>query len=633
MDNDLRRSAASTMKSRTRQAARAGVTGAAAFGVALLVLQGAQQAVGAFNPRDDVSIAFLIAVAAGTLTLDRLRVRHNDATELQEQREALEEGLHSWEPEPFEKTDPNDLGIFPPRTVGAEDWKRYVVREVHTRLCEALAIAPFVLVFGGPRSGKTRTAAQATREVMPEAPVLIPRHADGLRVFLDQEPPIKGERAVLWLDGLERFSGVLDAKILDWLGATHQSKDDDEGSAYPGPPITIVATIREATWDRLLEADGEEGEFARAVAARARAFGVPTKLDGAEQGEVHELFGEADLAGGLGAALAASGKDEQAPTMWPAKHAKELPGADQPAAWRSRMQVPEDKWLLLPAGACLLAVLWVAGSAAVNGGISKPRQLTIGEQAALIRSNGSEGPRTGEKPNTVDFHGTGQESYVFSFRDQSRTHKRSPQADEIQVWDVVGGDTLKERFHFQPADPAVFQFRGVADVDGDGEEELIGGYGPITHSGELLVPFAIDWNSDTGNYRIVNLHPSPPSLDIKDTPRIRRASAPYRTLTNYTDGNGNSVSGYPSQDFAVIPDAQRLISGYFISSPTATQPASLDVEVELFDTQASRPRLRDCNFPNDKPVLAQEQSGALLFNVLDERWTTVSANKRCAPEL
>ena len=77
---------------------------------------------------------------------------------------------------------------------------------------------------------------------------------------------------VLWLDGLERFSGVLDAKILDWLGATHQSKDDDEGSAYPGPPITIVATIREATWDRLLEADGEEGEFARAVAARARAF-------------------------------------------------------------------------------------------------------------------------------------------------------------------------------------------------------------------------------------------------------------------------------------------------------------------------------------------------------------------------
>jgi hypothetical protein len=55
-------------------------------------------------------------------------------------------------------------------------------------------------------------------------------------------------------------------------------------------------------------------------------------------------------------------------------------------------------------------------------------------------------------------------------------------------------------------------------------------------------------------------------------------------------------------------------------------------EVELFDTQARGPRLRDCNFPGDKPVLAQEQSGALLFNVLEERWATVSANKRCAPE-
>ena len=241
--------------------------------------------------------------------------------------------------------------------------------------------------------------------------------------------------------------------------------------------------------------------------------------------------------------------------------------------------------------------------------------------------------RTGEKPNTVDFHGTGQESYVFSFRDQSRSHKRSSQADEIQVWDVVGGDTLKERFHFQPDDPAVFQFRGVADVDGDGDQELIGGFGPTTHSGELLVPFAIDWNSDTGKYRIVDLHPSPPSLDVKDTRRIRRATVPYQTFTTYTDGNGNSVSGYPSQDFAVIPDAQRLISGYLIGSPTGSKPASLDVEVELFDTQASSPHLRDCNFPGDKPVLAREQSGALLFNVLDERWATVSANKRCAPEL
>ena len=627
------------------QATRAGGIGVAVFGVAFLVLQALQQAVGAFNPRADIVVAIIVAVSAGTLTLDRLRTRSSEKAAAREQQETLEAAMVNWKPRPFRQIPPEDLGVFPGRDghgerLGADagdDWRGYVERDVDPRLREALKSAPFVLVFGDARAGKTRTTAQVARQVLGDALVLIPRSADGLEKFFEVKPLVDSRRVVLWLDGLERFAKVIDAETLDRLAGTHASDPDD---ATSGPSITVVATIREGTWDRLLNADGQEGEFGKAVAARARAFRVPTTLDsGKEQSAAHELYPEVELAEGMGAALAASGKDERAREGWPAKSPevdtgdestppKEEEVRDSVARVGRRLQESGDPWALLPAGAWLLAVIWVAGSAAINGGISKERQPTIGEQVAAIRSEGSEGSRVSEKPNKVDFHGSELPSYVFSFREADR----SSGADEIQVWDVIGGDELKERFSFQPDRPAVFQYRAAADIDGDGDEELIAGYGPTVHSGELLVPFALVWNDDAGGYQIVNLHPSAPDLDVQMSQRIRTVTAPYREPTTYADGDGQAVSGYPSQDFAVLPSAQRLVSGYIIRT-SGTAPAALDVEVESFDTQAGSPHLRDCNFPNDKPVLALDDPGALLFNVLDERWAAVSAHKRCAPVL
>jgi hypothetical protein len=283
--------------------------------------------------------------------------------------------------------------------------------------------------------------------------------------------------------------------------------------------------------------------------------------------------------------------------------------------------------LLLPAGVCLFALLWFGASTAINGGIEKPRQPTIGEQVAAIRSEGADGPRVSDKPNTVDLHGSGQNSWVFSFRDEGQ---RS-QADEIEVWDVVGGDKLEQRFSFQPARPAVYQYRGAADINGDGDQELIGGYGPTSPTGELLVPFALDWDAEAHEYRLIPLHPSPPSLDVRETSRIARATAAYRQRTKYSDGQGDSVRGYPVQDFALIPRDQRLVSGYVIRDRGERVPASIAVEVEVFDTQAARPRVRDCNFPDDEPVVIRDDPGALMFNLLTEKWSAVTQRMRCAP--
>jgi CshA-type fibril repeat protein len=451
------------------QAARAGGIGVAVFGVAFLGLQALQQAVGAFDPRTDVVVAIIIAVSAGTLTLDRLRTRTSEKAELGERQKALERAVLIWEPVPLKQVSPEGLGIFPTKpengkqpkddldhaSSDVEDWGGYVERDVDPGLRDALTMAPFVLVFGGPRSGKTRTVAQLARTVLGDALALVPRNAEGLEALLELRPQLHSEHVVLWLDSLERFAKVIDAKTLDSLAATRDPTSAGEESAYPGPPITVVATIREDTWDRLMKADGQDGEFAKAVAARARVFKVPAVLDpGREKAAAQRLYPRANLDQGIGAALAASGKEEELRATTPLRRSDPEPEAST--------QSPADAWLLLPAAACVLAALWVGASAAVNGGISKARQPTIGEQVAEIRSEGAKGSRVSDEPNPVDLHGSGQDSWVFSFRELTRSV-----ADEIQIWDVVGGDKLEQRFTFQPNHPAVFQFRDPADLDGD----------------------------------------------------------------------------------------------------------------------------------------------------------------------
>ncbi len=72
------------------------------------------------------------------------------------------------------------------------------------------------------------------------------------------------------------------------------------------------------------------------------------------------------------------------------------------------------------------------------------------------------------------------------------------------------------------------------------------------------------------------------------------------------------------------------MSGYVTRYPERG-PASIAVEVEGFDTQAERPTVRDCNFPNDRPVVIRDDPGALISNLLAEKWSAVSERMRCAP--
>ena len=75
-------------------------------------------------------------------------------------------------------------------------------------------------------------------------------------------------------------------------------------------------------------------------------------------------------------------------------------------------------------------------------------------------------------------------------------------------------DDLVRELRFEPrevfpGEEALFQFRFIGDIDGDGADELVGGYGTPAIRGELLLPFAVDWNDDADRYELVSLAPSP----------------------------------------------------------------------------------------------------------------------------
>ncbi len=624
---------------RTRDVARAGVTGAAALALAIVALQALQQAIGAFNPREWVSVLIVVAVVLATLAGERLRVRKADQSEAERQRDLLTGALRC-PAAPIEGADPGDLGVFPPRR-GDRPAAEYAPRLVDDQLRAALA-GPLVLVYGDARSGKSRTAVEASRAALAGTWVIVPSDADGLRTLLDENPDLDctrldpecdADRVVLWLDGLERFSGALDGPRLDAFRATHERREAGDPSR---PAVTVVATIRESTWDALLAADGEPGEFAKAVAARARAFRVPSELDPEHEApRARELYPVDDLSPGIGAALAATGKQGEPPVLLPADVETAPPATGLASTWRSRLGgVWEDKLLLAPLAGCLIAVAAVCVIGLASS-ISKPVPPTIAQQADEITSEGNAGERTsaGRAIERVDFHGSGSESFVFGFRDEVPSYDdETSRADELRVYDVVG-ERLVGRFRFEPKNPAVYQFRGIADVDDDGAEELIGAFGSLAKPGELLVPFALDWDEDRDRYRLLSIHSSPPQLGIPaDSSKAEDLQAPYQQLTRYgnTVGEG-SVSGYPVQDFALSETASRMIGGYYVSDPATESPTVVEIQAEIFNTQSRGLRLTPCEFADDLHPRVEEQSGRLLNSTLADRWEELSQDRYCDP--
>jgi hypothetical protein len=574
--------------------ARVGATAVAATAAAVAILEILQRSVDAFDPRPAISVLIVFSVFFATLALTVLRQRAARDTRLRA-------ALRSWPLPRMARTDPYRLGVFPPRGgeagAGAAE---YVSRgQVDSDLEEALRTSPrgFVLLSGPSRAGKSRTAFEATRQALPDALVVAPHDGRALRALLDLDPPLfsrrsrlpkwpRTSRAVLWLDGLDRFLDEIDANVLQDLRTS-------------SIPVTIVATLREDDYEAALAGSGADAEAAKAVAAAAREFRIADD----------------------GIAVRTAGRAE-------ASHERAAGGG----AVRELHSPIRDPFFVGPAAlsiASLAAVLIVA----LTEGFSEPEPLTLAEQAdEKLREAGGE---LVWGPTRADLHGGGQDSYLFAFEPEGEPGASSSPSHEIRIYDQRG-NRLVERFRFGPdVDGAQFQFRDLTDLGGGGAK-LVGGYGFPNQASLALLPFVVRWDGAAGKYSIEALQDEPPELSggVNPEAKARAFLEAYRKRITLLDrDSGLSISGHRVQDFAVEHDPDRLVSALAVDPRTASKPGVVEVRGNILSVSGPDPTLIGCRFRSEPPLLGSWSPGRLLqFEVLDP-WRPFIRNRVCEPDL
>jgi hypothetical protein len=528
-------------------------------------------------------VSALIALTAATATFALGRLRQGRQA-VQERKAALDAALRFWPLRRLGEVDRRRLGVFPAAVERDEPADRlYLPRESDAAIRDAIAPGRFVLVLGPPHAGKTRTALElAIGALGDRAWVIVPRDADGLRAVAGAYPPPGArlaEDTILWLDALERYAGGLDDGVLDGiLGAD--------------PPPAIVATMRSAAYDELLES-----EAGRAVAARAHVF---------------ELDDD-----GTGRERASSGRGEPAVL-------EALPPSDAP---RDATGNARDRYVMAT-GAVALAGLAATIAVPLGGGFSEP---TLAARIDTIRRDATGAMRTAEITSTADFHGAGEKSYVFLFADKRTLPRpgapRPLTSDELRIYDR-SGDGLKLRFRFQPDTPGiVFRYRFLGDVDGDGEAELVGGYGVPGEAAEALMPVMVDWDEGAGRYRLTALQTEP--LLPAATPS--RLGVPfvetYKRKLVLRDG-ARAIGGYRVQDFAIVKP-QRLIRGGVVKPMTPTLTGTVELKPSVLMMAGAGPQLRPCTLSGIDDPRIRWPTNRILVNVIGERWPAVSKSRSC----
>ncbi|WP_386253882.1 hypothetical protein [Streptomyces zhihengii] len=163
----------------------------------------------------------------------------------------------------------------------------YAVRD-HDRILRAVltgALEGPVTAFlvGGSSTGKTRSAVEAVRAVMPDWRLVFPTTARSLRSFLEAEP--EPTRTVIWLDELQmHLDGPAGEQAAAALRELHQ---------YFRGPVAVVGTIWPRFWRQLVGepkvAVRDKHQQARRLLRSVHRVNVPGALTDRELRHVRQL--------------------------------------------------------------------------------------------------------------------------------------------------------------------------------------------------------------------------------------------------------------------------------------------------------------------------------------------------------
>jgi hypothetical protein len=470
-----------------RVRARLGATALGVGGVAFALIQILERTIGTFNPRPGISLLVAVTVGVAGLTLERTRHRVGE-------RSFLSSVLSRWPACMPASVDPVTLGVFPSRASATT----YIPRTADARVDEALQRGGLVLLTGPERSGKSRTAYEALRRLLPTSPLVVPAGGPALGRLLEDGSFRAPRDAVWWLDDLERFLPHVEARQLGSLL--------DEAR-------TVVATVRTEPWQALLRAGGESGEQGRRLFAAARPIHVPAQPDPAEVAAAAEIHPGLDVSQGIGEACAAGGDGSAV--------APALAGAGEDRRGRH-----VDPVLVLGVAATMGLMLALV-AVGLTGGFLTRTPPAIGTQIDTIRKRAEAAGSPVVETLAAGLHGFDQHSYVFVLRSPTQG------SDELRIYDDVHG-WLRRRLDFRPKTRAVFagysapaakpqQKKGVGvdytlerpvaiDVNGDGDAELVADYALPSYLGVRL-PVGVAWDDAAQRYELFSfLTDAPPAI-------------------------------------------------------------------------------------------------------------------------
>jgi hypothetical protein len=469
-------------------------------------------------------------------------------------RAAIQAALRVWPPEPLGSARLSTLGVFPAHD-GQGRRVRYQPRPhgEDGALADALRTARTVIVHGPAGCGKSRAVSQAAAAELPEVPVIIPLDAPSLDSLLDGgvDLPLSHPELCLWLDGLGRFTEVLDPCSVE--------------SAQTGskPSARIVATLRSDEWTALVTGTGQDSEAARALAQDAGIV------------ELSEF-----TPAGTGEA--------------------EVVAAPPVVATHGLLRDPPFLGLV----GALLAVIVAAVLLIAKGDIIHPPSINAQIEQTTRELLASAGPGGGHVilDERVPFHSADQPSWLIVVEDlptaaqfnegAAEGGNPKPRSDDLRIYDVVG-DRLELRLQFRPqgVGQAAAEWLSLsagapayADYAQDGSEAVIGGFALPSQATSALIPLAIKYQGD--RYTIVPLTPDKPDLGAGgvDAQTLRFRQAAYGTPLTLANAvrdprfAGLSVTGYRVQAFALARSPTlRLLTGYFSRFPVFGKAHALEI--------------------------------------------------------